>query len=52
MKIFDQNKYIFFLTFYLVLSGCINESKTDRSLTRLLNLLPVKKITFQRQVIG
>ena len=24
-----MNKFIFFLTFYLILSGCINESKTD-----------------------
>ena len=47
MKILNQNKYIFFLTFCLILSGCINESKTDREFNKI-----VESFTSKKQVIG
>ena len=52
MQIFNQNKYIFFLTFYLILSGCINESKADRDFNKIVESFTSKKTAFQRQVIG
>ncbi|MFL2638212.1 MAG: DUF885 family protein [Flavobacteriaceae bacterium] len=48
MKIFNQNKYIFFLTFYLVLSGCINESKTDREFNKIVESFTSKKNNFSK----
>ena len=48
MKIFDQNKYIFFLTFYLILSGCINESKTDRDFNKIVESFTSKKNNFSK----
>ena len=48
MKILNQNKYIFFLTFYLVLSGCINESKTDREFNKIVESFTSKKNNFSK----
>ena len=48
MKIFNQNKYIFFLTFYLILSGCINESKTDREFNKIVESFTSKKNNFSK----
>ena len=48
MKIFNQNKYLFFLTFYLVLSGCINESKTDREFNKIVESFTSKKNNFSK----
>ena len=48
MKIFNQNKYIFFLTFYLILSGCINESKTDRDFNKIVESFTSKKNNFSK----
>ena len=46
MKILNQNKYIFFLTFCLILSGCINESKTDRDFNKIVESFTSKKNNF------
>ena len=48
MKIFNQNKYIFFLTFCLILSGCINESKTDREFNKIVESFTSKKNNFSK----
>ena len=48
MKIFNQNKYIYFLTFYLILSGCINESKTDREFNKIVESFTSKKNNFSK----
>lgn len=48
MQIFNQNKYIFFLTFYLILSGCINESKTDRDFNKIVESFTSKKNRFSK----
>jgi len=48
MQIFNQNKYIFFLTFYLILSGCINESKTDRDFNKIVESFTSKKNNFSK----
>ena len=48
MKIFNQNKYIYFLTFYLILSGCINESKTDRDFNKIVESFTSKKNNFSK----
>ena len=48
MKILNQNKYIFFLTFYLILSGCINESKTDREFNKIVESFTSKKNNFSK----
>ena len=48
MKILNQNKYIFFLTFCLILSGCINESKTDREFNKIVESFTSKKNNFSK----
>ena len=48
MKILNQNKYIFFLTFYFILSGCINESKTDREFNKIVESFTSKKNNFSK----
>ena len=48
MQIFNQNKSIFFLTFYLILSGCINESKTDRDFNKIVESFTSKKNNFSK----
>ena len=48
MQIFNQNKYIFFLTFYLILSGCINESKRDRDFNKIVESFTNKKNNFSK----
>ena len=41
-----MNKFIFFLTFYLILSGCINESKTDGEFKKIVESFTSKKNNF------
>ena len=48
MQIFNQNKYIFFLTCFLILSGCINESKTDRDFNKIVESFTSKKNNFSK----
>ena len=48
MQIFNQNKYIFFLTCFLILSGCINESKTDRDFKKIVESFTSKKNNFSK----
>ena len=48
MQIFNQNKSIFFLTFYLILSGCINESKRDRDFNKIVESFTNKKNNFSK----
>ena len=48
MQIFNQNKSIFFLTCFLILSGCINESKTDRDFKKIVESFTSKKNNFSK----
>ncbi|MBK99387.1 MAG: hypothetical protein CMC85_02365, partial [Flavobacteriaceae bacterium] len=48
MQIFNQNKSIFFLTCFLILSGCINESKTDRDFNKIVESFTSKKNNFSK----
>ena len=41
-----MNKFIFFLTFYLILYGCINESKTDGDFKKIVESFTSKKNNF------
>ncbi|SVB39631.1 uncharacterized protein METZ01_LOCUS192485, partial [marine metagenome] len=41
-----MNKSIFFFTFYLILSGCINESKTDGDFEKIVESFTSKKNNF------
>ena len=41
-----MNKFIFFLTFYFILSGCINEYKTDGDFKKIVESFTSKKNNF------